>query len=69
MGRVPAERATDYRVLRTFTDPAADPADPLARIDDVQQRFGSYADLIAEQRFRFKDLRVQRKVAPLPAGH
>ena len=54
MGRVPAERATDYRILRTFDDPANDPVDPLERVED-QGIFGSYGDLIAEERFRFRD--------------
>ncbi|MDH4246892.1 MAG: 5-amino-6-(D-ribitylamino)uracil--L-tyrosine 4-hydroxyphenyl transferase CofH, partial [Deltaproteobacteria bacterium] len=47
MGRVPAERATDYRILRVFEDPAADPPDPLEGIADPVARFGSYEDLIA----------------------
>jgi 7,8-didemethyl-8-hydroxy-5-deazariboflavin synthase CofH subunit len=55
MGRQPAERSTDYRILRTFADPAADPEEPLEQVTDPQGRFGSYHDLIAEQRFRFKD--------------
>ena len=54
MGRLPAERATDYRILRTFDDPADDPEDPLERVDDPSI-FGSYGDLIAEERFRFRD--------------
>jgi CofH subfamily radical SAM domain protein len=59
MGRVPAERATDYTIRRTFHDPAQDPADPLEQVTDPHARFGSYHDLIAEQRFRFKDFHEQ----------
>ena len=53
MGRLPAERSTDYRILRTFADPAADPVDPLERVEDPAI-FGTYAELIAEDRFRFR---------------
>lgn len=54
MGRLPAERATDYRILRVFDNPADDPEDALQRVDDPGI-FGSYGDLIAEERFRFRD--------------
>ncbi len=60
MGRSPAERSTDYRILRTFADPAEDPQEPLEQVTDPQGRFGSYQDLIAEQRFRFRDFRAQQ---------
>lgn len=55
MGRVPAERSTDYRILRTFADPSADPSDPLDRLENPSGQFGSYGELVAEDRFRFKD--------------
>ncbi|MDH4249506.1 MAG: 7,8-didemethyl-8-hydroxy-5-deazariboflavin synthase subunit CofH, partial [Deltaproteobacteria bacterium] len=61
MGRVPAERATDYRILRVFEDPAADPPDPLEGIADPVARFGSYEDLIARPEFRFRDVHRVRK--------
>lgn len=54
MGRVPAERTTDYRILHSFDDPAADPEDPLERVAG-QGLFGSYGELIADERFRFRD--------------
>jgi len=67
MGRLPAERSTDYRILRTFEDPAADPADPLQGLDDAAFRFGSYQALIAEERFRYRDYLAQRRTqAPVP---
>jgi 5-amino-6-(D-ribitylamino)uracil---L-tyrosine 4-hydroxyphenyl transferase len=70
MGRVPAERATDYRILRTFAEPAADPQDALEQVTDPHGRFGSYHDLIAEQRFRFRDFFAEQQAAapPLPGG-
>ena len=55
MGRVPAERSTDYRILRTFADPSEDPSDPLDRLEDASGQFGSYQELTADERFRFKD--------------
>ena len=60
LGREPAERATDYRILRTFPDPREDPREPLEQITDPQARFGSYHDLIAEQRFRFRDFHAEQ---------
>jgi FO synthase subunit 2 len=61
MGRLPAERATDYRILRTFPDPAQDPPDPLAQLQDVEERFGSYRGLIAQERFRFREHYARHK--------
>ncbi len=63
MGRVPAERTTDYRIRRTFHDPAQDPDDPLHGVQDGDDRFGSYAALIAEQRYRFRDFYRGRHAA------
>jgi hypothetical protein len=51
-GRVPAERDTMYRIVRTY-DNGEDPASPLDSIDDVEARFGSYRRLIASGEFRF----------------
>ncbi len=53
MGRLPVERATTYRHLRVFEDPAQDPADPLDEIQD-SRRFGSYHNLIKQKEHRFK---------------
>jgi 7,8-didemethyl-8-hydroxy-5-deazariboflavin synthase CofH subunit len=49
-GRVPAERSTTYRILRVFED---EPVEPEAPWND--DRFGSYASLIASPDFRFRD--------------
>jgi FO synthase subunit 2 len=67
MGRVPAERATDYRILRTFTEPAQDPDDPLERIADPA-RFGSYQELVRQTSFRFKDHLHAAKNGTCPPG-
>ncbi len=52
-GRVPAERATGYEVLRRFDDPADDPVEPLDSLEDPDAEFGSYVALIEEPRFRY----------------
>jgi FO synthase subunit 2 len=48
LDRVPAERDTRYRTLRTFTKVAgADPSHPLDEVTDAEAAFGSYAQLTA----------------------
>jgi FO synthase subunit 2 len=51
-GRVPAERDTLYRIVRTYEN-GEDPASPLDSVEDVEARFGSYRRLIASGEFRF----------------
>ena len=51
-GRVPAERDTLYRVVRTYAE-GEDPRSELDSIDDAEARFGSYRRLIASGEFRF----------------
>jgi 7,8-didemethyl-8-hydroxy-5-deazariboflavin synthase CofH subunit len=51
-GRVPAERDTMYRIVRTY-EHGEDPASPLDSVEDVEARFGSYRRLIASGEFRF----------------
>lgn len=68
MGRVPAQRQTDYSIVRAFADPARDPQDALEQVTDPHGRFGSYQDLIAEQRFRFRDFRAEQAPIPIPGG-
>jgi 7,8-didemethyl-8-hydroxy-5-deazariboflavin synthase CofH subunit len=54
-GRVPVQRDTRYRALRTFgTRPEADEETALDRLVDAQAMFGSYAQLTRDARFRFK---------------
>jgi 7,8-didemethyl-8-hydroxy-5-deazariboflavin synthase CofH subunit len=53
-GRPPAERTTLYRILRAFPlEPGSDEIDPLDRVDDADERFGSYEKLTRDARFRF----------------
>ena len=51
-GRVPAERDTLYRTVRTY-EQGDDPVSPLDTVEDVEARFGSYRRLIASGEFRF----------------
>jgi FO synthase subunit 2 len=51
-GRVPAERDTLYRTVRTY-ERGDDPVSPLDTVEDVEARFGSYRRLIASGEFRF----------------
>jgi FO synthase subunit 2 len=53
-GRPPAERSTLYRTIRSYPlEPATDEVDPLDRVDDADERFGSYEKLTHDSRFRF----------------
>jgi FO synthase subunit 2 len=57
-GRLPAERSTLYKVLRTFPlEPAEGEVDPLDLIQDADERFGSYEKLTHDARFRFEPRR------------
>jgi CofH subfamily radical SAM domain protein len=55
-GRTPVQRSTGYAVLRRFdAEPGADePLEALDRVADPQARFGSYAQLSADLRFRYR---------------
>jgi FO synthase subunit 2 len=53
-GRPPAERSTLYRIVRVFPlERAVDEVDPLDRVADADERFGSYGELTRDPRFRF----------------
>jgi FO synthase len=53
-GRVPAERSTLYRTIRSFPlAPGGDEVDPLDRVQDADERFGSYEKLTRDPRFRY----------------
>ncbi len=49
-GRIPAERSTTYKTLRIFEDEPVEPEVPW-----TDERFGTYAALIASPEFRFRD--------------
>jgi len=54
IGRIPAERNTTYKILRTFENEPKD--DEFDHIDDTS-KFGSYFDLIKINKFRYKNPR------------
>jgi 5-amino-6-(D-ribitylamino)uracil---L-tyrosine 4-hydroxyphenyl transferase len=52
-GRIPVQRSTTYRVLKTFAD---ENEDQDSMLDDIESsQFGSYHQLIKLDKFRYKD--------------
>lgn len=60
MGRIPAERSTTYNKTRIF-ETEENPVDLLDRVDNPEERFGSYNKLIRLKDYRFKDFYHARK--------
>lgn len=61
-GRVPAERNTKYDILRRFDGRAGDdPVEPLDRVTDAEETFGSYDRLTADPRFRYEPAGRRRR--------
>jgi len=53
LGRIPAERNTTYKILRTFENEPND-----EELDNVDaSKFGSYFDLIKIKKFRYENPR------------
>ncbi|TAK27942.1 MAG: 7,8-didemethyl-8-hydroxy-5-deazariboflavin synthase subunit CofH [Nitrosarchaeum sp.] len=57
IGRIPAERNTNYKILKKF-DNNEEPDDELDKISD-SSKFGSYAELIKINKFRYKNPRQE----------
>jgi 5-amino-6-(D-ribitylamino)uracil---L-tyrosine 4-hydroxyphenyl transferase len=57
IGRVPAERTTSYKILRTFED-ENEPQDALDKVKD-ESKFGSYFELIKIDKYRYKNPRIE----------
>ncbi|MEK0346690.1 MAG: 7,8-didemethyl-8-hydroxy-5-deazariboflavin synthase subunit CofH, partial [Nitrosopumilus sp.] len=55
IGRVPAERDTNYKILKKF-DKGDEVEEGLDKITDASQ-FGSYAELIKINKFNYKNPR------------
>jgi FO synthase subunit 2 len=60
MGRIPAERSTTYDRIRVFEN-EENPVDLLDQVEDAQQRFGSYRQLIRLKDYRFRDFYQSQK--------
>ncbi len=60
MGRVPAERSTTYSKMKLFDD-NENPIDPLDEVENPQERFGSYQELIRLKDYRFRDFYQSQK--------
>jgi 7,8-didemethyl-8-hydroxy-5-deazariboflavin synthase CofH subunit len=60
MGRIPAERTTTYNRLKIF-ESEENPIDLLDSVEDPEQRFGSYHQLIKLKDYRFRDFYRGRK--------
>jgi FO synthase subunit 2 len=57
-GRIPAERRTNYELLKVFGS-AEDELGKLDQVDDADKRFGSYRSLAASGEFRFSAGKAQ----------
>jgi 7,8-didemethyl-8-hydroxy-5-deazariboflavin synthase CofH subunit len=52
-GRIPAQRSTEYELLRVYGGQQDEDDSPLDHIEDAEARFGSYRKLAASGQFRF----------------
>jgi FO synthase subunit 2 len=52
-GRVPAQRSTEYGLIRVYGAEGDDADSPLDHIEDAEARFGSYRKLAGSGQFRF----------------
>lgn len=58
IGRIPAERNTNYKILKKF-DTSDETDDELDKISDLS-KFGSYAELIKINKFKYKNPRKEQ---------
>jgi FO synthase subunit 2 len=58
VGRIPAERTTTYKILKTF-DGATDEIHPLDSVDYSEKKFGAYKYLVKLNSYRFKEQNQQ----------
>ena len=52
-GRVPAQRSTEYDLIKVYATEADEEDSPLDHIEDAETRFGSYKKLASSGQFRF----------------
>jgi FO synthase subunit 2 len=57
IGRIPAERNTNYKILRKF-EKLNDPEEELDKIKDVS-KFGSYTELIKIAKYKYENPREE----------
>lgn len=62
MGRIPAERSTTYKKVKVY-ETEAKTVDLLDQVEDQDERFGSYQNLIRLKEYRFKDFYRENKQA------
>lgn len=60
MGRIPAERSTTYEKIKPF-DAEENPIDPLDRVENPHEKFGSYQELVRLKGYRFRDFYQAQK--------
>jgi len=56
IGRMPAQRSTSYKILKTFEKNIDENYDELDKVEDTSQ-FGSYFELVKINKFRYKNPR------------
>ena len=64
LGRTPAQRSTTYELLRLFGAEEDGEMSALDRVEDADERFGSYRALTASEQFRYTHPLYQNKQAP-----
>jgi 2-iminoacetate synthase ThiH len=52
-GRIPAQRSTEYELVRVYDTAEDKDESPLDRVEDAEARFGSYRKLAGSAQFRF----------------
>jgi FO synthase subunit 2 len=60
MGRIPAERSTTYEKMKVF-ESENHPPDLLDAVENPEERFGSYHNLIGLKAYRFRDFYREQK--------
>ena len=57
IGRTPAQRSTEYKILKTFEEKNEKNYDELDKVEDASQ-FGSYFELVKINKFKYKNPRA-----------
>jgi 7,8-didemethyl-8-hydroxy-5-deazariboflavin synthase CofH subunit len=62
-GRIPAERSTTYKIIRTFDNEPTEP-EALDQVGAPDERFGTYHSLIASREFRPRPINIPPPARP-----